>query len=207
MKKHLIQQRSSDWFQLRKGKMTGTTLKAIMGTPKARQEAMYDIIAERLTVGVKDEENYENAMDRGTRLEPEAVAVFEFETGKKCESIGLCEDDDNSQIANSPDSYIADTDDTEALEIKCPEGKNYVKFWLTNEIPDDYEWQVVQYFVPNKKLKLLNFFMYNPDIPVHPFHLIVVKREDIAEKIEKARKSQIEFLKEVEEKLSKVITL
>lgn len=200
MKRHdKIKQGTDDWHQIRKGKITGTMLKNIMGTPKARQEAIYEMIAQRLTIGIQDDEN---PMERGTRLEDEAIAAFELETGKTVEKTGFCEDDDNPTIANSPDGLIGKT---EAAEIKCMGGKNHVKMWLTNEIPDEYEWQVVQYFVVNKQLKRLYFVGYNPDIPIHPLHIIEVTRNE--EKIAEAKKSQNEFLKEVDEILEKIIKL
>ena len=146
MKKHNILQGSTEWLHKRKGVVSGTVLKGIMGTPKARLEAFYEVLAERLTVGV--EEDYENAMDRGLRLEPEAISLFEFETGKKVERTGICESDENPQIGNSPDGLIGDT---EAIEVKCMGGKNHVKMWLTNEIPDEYVWQATQYFIVNEK--------------------------------------------------------
>lgn len=203
MKKHKdIEQGTDEWHHLRKGKVTGTTLKSIMGTPKARQDAIYEIIAERLTVGV--DTDYENAMDRGLRLEPDAIAMFELETGKSVERIGFAEDDTNSLIANSPDGLIGDD---EAVEAKCLGGKNHVKMWLTNEIPDEYYWQVVQYFVVNPGLKKLYFVGYNPDIEVHPLHIIEVNQEDVAIDVAKARIEQEEFLGEVEEILKGIIKL
>lgn len=202
MKKHNLPQGTDAWHHLRKGKITGTTLKAIMGTPKARQEAVYEIIAERLTVGVETE--YENPMDRGTRLEPDAISLFEFETGKSVERTGFCEDDDNQMIAQSPDGLIGED---EAIEVKCMGGKNHVKMWLTNEIPDEYEWQVIQYFVVNPKLKKLYFVGYNPDIPTHALHTIEITRSEVEEKIKEARTEQEKFLQEVESKLSNIITL
>ena len=203
MKTHNIQQRTPEWHQLRKGKITGTGLKSIMGTPYARDEYFYEILAQRLTVGLEDED-YENAMDRGTRLEPDAIAMFEFETGKSVEVVGFCEDDDDPTMANSPDGLIGDT---EAVEVKCLGGKNHVRMWLENEIPKDYFWQVVQYFVINPKLKKLYFVGYNPDIPVHPFHLIEVIREDIADSIIKAKETQEEFIQKVNSKLKEIIEL
>ena len=197
-----IKQGTLEWHQIRKGKITGTVLKAIMGTTKARQEAIYEIIGERLTVGV--DEGYENAMDRGTRLEPDAIAIFELETGKQVERTGFCEDEENSLICNSPDGLIGKT---EAIETKCMGGKNHVKMWLTNKIPDEYEWQSIQYFVVNHKLETLYFVGYNPDIPVHPIHIIELKRKDVEREIEEARTAQNTFLKEVEGELSKLITL
>jgi hypothetical protein len=173
-----------------------------MGTPKARQEAIYEIIAERLTLGVDLE--YENPMERGTRLEPEAISAFEFETGKSVERTGFCESDDNSSIAYSPDGIISDKED---VEVKCMGGKNHVKMWLTNEVPDEYYWQLVQAFVVNPKLQKRYFVGYNPDLPAHPLHIIKVKRSDVLGAIVLAEQKQNEFLNQVESELSKIITL
>lgn len=201
MKKHDVEQRSDEWHHLRKGKMRGTMLKSIMGTPKARQEALYELIAERLTIGVDDGEN---PMERGIRLEEDAISTFELETGLTVERIGLVENDENANIAYSPDGLIGDEED---VEVKCQGGKNHVKMWLTNKIPDDYEWQVVQAFVVNPKLKKRYFVGYNPDISIHPIHIIEVTREEIAVQIETARRSQEVFLQEVEAILSTLIKL
>lgn len=202
MKKHNIQQRTDEWLHLKKGKVSGTVLKGLMGTPKARLEAFYEVLAERLTVGV--ESDYENAMDRGNRLEDEAIASFEFETGKSVEKIGFCESDEDPNIANSPDGLIGDE---EAIEVKCMGGKNHVKLWLTNEVPEEYKWQVVQYFIVNEKLKTVYFVGYNPDIPIHPLHIIEVKREDMEEYIKGAVVAQKHFLVEIEQKLKEIITI
>lgn len=202
MKKHDVDQKSSQWYQLRKGKITGTALKAIMGSPKTKKEQIYELIAQRLTVGVSDD--YENARDRGIRLEPDAIAMFELEYGKKVETIGFCEDDKIEGIANSPDGLIGDT---EAVEAKCLSGKNHVAIWLENEIPKDHYWQVIQYFVVNKKLKKVYFVAYNPDIPVHKLHVIEVERKQVEDDIKKARKAQEDVIKEVDAQLAKIIKL
>ena len=204
MKKHDIAQKTDKWFHIRKGKITGTQLKNIMGTPRARQEAIYEVLAERLTVGVESEDDYENAMERGSRLEPDAISAFELETGKSVERVGFVEDDDNPLIANSPDGLIGET---EAVEVKCLGGKNHIKMWLTNKVLDEYLWQVIQYFVVNKKLQTLYFVGYNPNIPTHPLHIIEVKRKDIEVEIKEAREEQEKFLKEVDILLAKIIKL
>lgn len=202
MKRHNnIKQGTDEWHHIRKGKITGTTLKAIMGTPKARKDAFYEIIAERLTVGNPDSE-YENPMDRGTRLEPEAISTFEFETGLQVDRTGFCEDDTNPFISNSPDGLIGES---EAVEVKCMGGKNHVKMWLTNEVPDEYQWQVVQYFVVNPKLEKLYFVGYNPDIPAHPLHIIEETREGNSVNIAIAKSAQEEFINEVDEVLKTII--
>ena len=202
MKKHNVEQRTPEWHQLRKGKITGTGLKSIMGTVYAQDEYFYEILAQRLTVGV-DDEDYENAMDRGNRLEPDAIAQFEFETGKQVERVGFVEGDD-SFMANSPDGYIGET---EAIEAKCLGGKNHVRMWLENEIPREYYWQVIQYFVVNDKLEKLYFVGYNPDIPIHRLHIIEVTRYEIEDDITRAIKSQEEFIARVNSKLKEIVKL
>lgn len=203
-KNNKIKQNTPEWEHLRKTHLTGTILKGIMGTKYARQEAMYEMIANRLTTGVDSDEEYENPMDRGHRLEPDAIAAFEFETGKSVDRTGFCEHDETPQISNSPDGLIGED---EAIEVKCPLGKNYVKMWLTNEVPAEYYWQTIQYFSVNEKLKKLYLVGYHPQIPVHSLHIIEIKRSDVEEDIVKARVFQKDFLEEVEEILNKIITL
>lgn len=205
MKKHPdIIQGTEAWHQLRKGKISGTVLKSLMGTPKARLEAKYELIADRLRVGVDLE--WEDPRDRGHRLEDEAIAAFEFETGKTTERMGFIESDENASVGYSPDRLITGTDE-EDVEVKCPLGKNYVKMWLTNQVPEEYYWQMIQGFVVNPQLKKRYFVGYNPEIPTHPLHIIEVEREKVAEDIETAREAQDKFLAEIEEELSKIITI
>jgi len=195
-----IIQKTDEWFQKRKGKITGTVLKDIMGTPYKRTEAIYEMIGDILAEGVEDQS--ENPMARGNRLEPEARAMFGFYQSKSIKETGIAESDNNRQIASSPDGLIGEN---EALEIKCMGRKNHVKMWLTNKIPDEYEWQVIQYFVVNSKLEKLYFVGYHPEITVHPMHVIEVKREEVLSKILSAEKAQEAFLLEVKNILSTII--
>lgn len=66
---HEMEQKSDDWFMVRKGKVTGTGLKSIVGSKTTRDTFFYKLIAERLSVGIPDDES---AMMRGSRLEAEA---------------------------------------------------------------------------------------------------------------------------------------
>lgn len=196
-----IIQGTDNWHQIRKGKVTGTTLKAIMGTKKAKEEAFYETIAQRLTTGLESDEH---PMDRGIRLEPDAIAMFEIEVGKNVTRTGFCQHDDFENMAYSPDGLIGETED---VEIKCMGGKNHVKMWLTNKVPKEYWWQIVQGFVVNPKLEKRYFVGYNPDIPTHPIHIIIVTREMALKDIEKAEVAQKEFLNEVENKLLELIKI
>jgi putative phage-type endonuclease len=198
-------QQTQDWDYIRKGKITGTGAKKLNGTPKAREEYFYEILAERLTDGVP--EGHENPMDRGNRLEPQAREMFEFAYGVTVSQVAFCESDTNAFIGFSPDGFIANEDGvfTKGIEIKCPEGKNYVKAWLKNQVPDEYQDQVVQAFIVNTDMDLLYFICYNPEITIHPLHVIEVTRESLGAQIELSRTKQVSFVNEVNETISTLL--
>lgn len=205
MKAYKIDQKSDEWFKLRKGKITGTGLKRIIGSKKTRDSYFYEILAERLTVGNPTEES---ALERGNRLEDEAISQFEKETGKIVDRFGLCESDENDGIAQSPDGYIQnDGIYDEAVEAKCLSSALYVRAWLENQIPEDYHAQCVQYFVVNEELQTLYFVLYDPRIAMHPLHIIELSRDGLDDTIADYKHQQKEFLQEVEEKLAQIVTI
>ena len=149
------------------------------------------MIAERLAIEPDDE----NAMDRGTRLEAEAIERFAQETKKKIDaSLIIWARDDNDSIAISPDGIIGKT---EAVEIKCLSSAKHIEAWLTQIVPSEYEEQVIQYFIVNDDLKTLYLAFYDPRLLVKDFFYITIKREDIEEKIKEYLDYQIKILKEI----------
>lgn len=180
------------WLAGRIGKITGSRLKDIVvkrGTGK--KIGFYELIAERLGIPADGE----NAMDRGTRLEAEAVEAFTKETGKEVDSsLYIWTRDDDESIAISPDGVIGKT---EALECKCLSSARHIEAFLTQEIPDEYEFQKLQYFIVNDKLQTLYFAFYDPRLLAKPFFYITVKREDIEKEIEQYLNYQRETLAEV----------
>ena len=183
-----------EWLSARRGKITGTRLKDIVvlrGTEK--KIGFYELIAERLGIPADDE----SAIDRGVRLEGEAMEVFEKATGKTVDkSLVIWTRDENESIAISPDGFIGET---EAVEVKCLSSANHIKAVLTGEVPKDYEFQVLQYFVVNEKLETLHFVMYDPRLLAKPFFVIEVKREDVQEDVEKYLAYEQTTLAEIDE--------
>jgi putative phage-type endonuclease len=194
-------QGTPEWFNYKLGRITGTVLADILGTPKKREDTFAEIVGERLTPEVDMEHLHENAMARGSRLEPEARLAFEYVTGKKVEQVAFVEHDEHTYIGYSPDGIISETED---LEIKCPEAKNYMKIVLSNEVPKEYHWQIVQGFVTNPKLEIRWFCAYNPEIPSNPIVIIPCKRSDYADDIAKAFDAERKFIEEVEQKLKEL---
>lgn len=192
MKTHKFDSKE-EWLEARKGKITGSRLKDIVvkrGTGK--KLGFYELIAEKVAMPADGE----NAMDRGSRLESEAIEMFAKETGKKVNaSLIIWTRDDNENIAISPDGIIGKT---EAVEAKCLASARHIEALLTNKIPEEYEFQKLQYFIVNDKLKTLYFVFYDPRIPNKPFFYFTVHRKDIEEEIAEYLQYQKDVLAEVE---------
>lgn len=185
-------QTEQDWLDARRGKITGTRLKDLIvkrGTkPKI---GYYELIAEKIAIPASEE----NAMDRGHRLEEDAIERFKKETGKDVNTdLVLWCREDNENIAVSPDGYIGET---EACEVKCLASARHLEAWLTKEIPSEYEAQVIQYFIVNDKLKKLYFIFYDPRMPVIDFIYYVVERKNIQEKVNEYLKLEQDILEQI----------
>lgn len=182
------------WLLARRGKITGSRLKDIVvkrGTGK--KIGYYELIAERLGIPPEDE----NAMSRGTRLECEAVDAFKAETGKEVDtSLVIWTRDENTSIAISPDGFIGET---EAVEAKCLSSARHIEAYLTQKVPDEYEFQKIQYFIVNDKLQTLYFCFYDPRILVKPFFYLTITRDDVQKEVDEYLEYQINTLKEVDQ--------
>lgn len=200
MKRINLQQNTEEWLQWRKAKITGSRISDIevkRGTGK--KIGFWKLLAERLST---DTTKVDNPMERGHELEVEAIRAFEEETGYKVnEDCGVWVSDVNEYIALSPDGEI---NDEWAVEVKCPaESAYHVQTFVENKIPDQYEAQVIQYFVVNEKLERLYFISYDPRIACKPLHIITVEREDIADRIEYLRDYQLNTLQEIDDLVAK----
>jgi len=218
--KILLFENEQDWKQARMGKITGSTLKDLIvkrGTGK--KKGFYQIIADRIAIPRDDE----NRMDRGHRLEDEAIERFAKETGKKVNTdLVIWTRDDNDNIAISPDGYIIPNDDredcehaskdkkcakcgyvTEAVEVKCLNSASHVEAIITGEYPKEYHEQILQYFVVNDDLETLYFVMYDPTVP-KDYLCFTIHRADVAEEVQYHLDYEKQELLEIEEWCSKL---
>jgi len=180
------------WLYARKGRMTGTTIATVFSKrDKKYLKGFYEIIADRVAIPA----SIENAMDRGRRLEEEALERFSKETGKKINTdLVLCMREDNENIANSPDGLIGKTG---AVEVKCLNSASHIEAYITKKIPGIYEGQMLQYFVVNDSLRKLYFVFYDPRMPIDFFY-IEVKRKDVKEKVKEYLALEREVLLEID---------
>ncbi len=185
----------------RRGKITGSRLKEIYSKrdPDKRKIGFYELVAEKLGLPPDDGET---AMERGTRLEEEAVDRYAEVSGKEIDkSLLIWFRDDDENIAISPDGVIWPH---EAVEAKCLSSARHIEAYIKKNIdklsdfeaiPDDYQMQAVQYFIVNDDLQTLHFVFYDPRFAMYQspeqrkknkleFFWLDVKREDVQPLIE-----------------------
>jgi hypothetical protein len=162
---------------------------AIEKAPK--KIGFYELIAERLALPGDGE----NAMDRGNRLEGDALERFTKETGKKVDTVKkLWQRKDDENIAISPDGTIGKT---EAVEVKCLASSRHIQALLENSIPDEYRLQAYQYFIVNDKLKKLYFVFYDPRMQCKDFFYYTIEREQVKSQVDELLEYQKRTLAEV----------
>lgn len=180
------------WLEARRGKITGSRLGDVYSVRGTKKLGFYEVIAERLGLSADDE----NPMDRGTRLESEALDHAEKECGRTLDrSKVLWMRDDNESIAISPDASIGVE---EAVECKCLSSARHIEAYLTHKIPDDYKYQMLQYFIVNEQLEKLHFAFYDPRVLAKPFFFITINREDVQEDIIKYLAFERDTLTEID---------
>ena len=184
-----------NWLAARRGKITGTRLKdLIVKRSTEKKIGYYELIAERLAIPADDE----GAMDRGIRLEKDAIVEYEKRTEMKLISdLVIWERDENASIAISPDAYSEDF--KHAVEAKCLNSANHIKALLTNEMPKEYYEQALQYFIVNDELEVLHFVMYDPRILAEPYLQFDLTRDQVAETVAEYLELERKTIEEIDE--------
>lgn len=220
MKTLALEQGTKEWHDSRRCRITGTKLKAVMGTRDARNSLIAELIAEEATEQSKAFVSTAE-MERGNAEEIFAVKAFEERTGKKVVRAGMCVHEEHDWIALSPDGLIetAPGKYEEAVEVKCPDSKKAILYRIENMIPMDetgllsakglplagapflgipseYKWQVVHYFLVNRDLKKLYFLIYDARFINEDAKLYTVE-------VERANEILQEAIKEAETELER----
>lgn len=166
MQIHKVEQGSPDWFALRvQYPLTASEAQAIGNQGKGLETLCWDKMAERYSSGEK--ENYVNKdLERGKELEPQALSLYELETGNKVESVGFVTNENISSVGGaSPDSLV---NDDGLVEVKAfadtKHFKAVIDFKKTGkfEIESKYIWQMQMQMLFTER-KWCDFLAYNPN--------------------------------------------
>lgn len=193
------------WLAGRQCCITGSSLADIVvkrGTGK--KMGFYQLIADRVAHNPDPDES---AMDRGNRLEREAVEKLNEHTGLKFNQVDneIWVSSDNDNIVISPDAYVKGKKITIAAETKCPNSAKYLMYRDIDEVPLEYELQVLQYFIVNTDLETLYLTLYDDRIVAAPIHIITVTRKELGLRIEHYLKYQLDTLAEVNKYVEKLV--
>lgn len=164
-----MEQRSSEWYDARRGKLTGSAFSDVMnilkdGKPGAsRRELVTRLALERLTGQTID--GFQNeAMRRGIELEPEARAAFEAETGEIVDEVGFIDHPVLPYVGVSPDGLIGNDG---MVEFKCPYSMaKHLDALRSSDHAKEYRWQLQgQLWVAHRKW--VKAVSYDPRFPEH----------------------------------------
>lgn len=186
------EQGSEEWRNSRIGVITGTRLKQVLGTQS--KSLLYELLAE--TLAPTEDMVANEAMARGSELEPDARVLYEGMTGNEIEEVGLCLHNEYDWLGSSPDGlYKKGKKYVGAIEIKCPGTKTHIEYLIEKKIPSEYRAQVLQYFIVNEELEWLDFVSYDPRIQLPEMQMSIVRvvRDDVADELEVAMGKLLAF--------------
>ncbi len=200
-----MEQRSEEWFDARRGKVTATRIADVCartrnGWGASRANYAAQLICERLT-GQTAESFTNSAMQWGTDTEPQARAAYEFLTDNVVEEIGFMDHPSIPMTGASPDGLIGPEG---MLEIKCPNSATHIKTLTDETIDGKYilqmQWQMS---CAGPDRIWCDFASFDPRLP-EPMQLWVKRIERDDEKIAELREVVAEFLAEIDYTVSEL---
>lgn len=136
-----VQQRSVEWYQQRLGKFTASEITRLLGklTTQAGKNAFESYCMEKAiesTYGMIEDNFTSFDMQRGIDQEPYAFDKLHEILSEQFKTLGKTPFLRYGEHAGaSPDGMI---DLNDVAEIKCPTAKNFFKYCLTGQVPDNH---------------------------------------------------------------------
>jgi hypothetical protein len=159
---HDIPQAENLWFDLRRGRITASVIKAIMGKNgllKTADSLAIKIAYESIMTEVDIERFETEDTKRGNDFEEVAIARYEDETGREVTNGGFFTLGD--WMGASPDGLIAPKGGT---EVKCPRYKGHMQT-LKRGAYDPQYYPQMQYQMFVAKLDWIDYISFNLDFP------------------------------------------
>ena len=190
----IVEQRSAEWFQMRKGRITSSEIYKIMGKGDFSETAKTYLLEKVCELyGGVTEPATGAALSWGTDLEPVAIEHYEKLVNIKVEKAPFIPIGDH--YGGSPDGLIP-TDGI--IEVKCPfKSANHFKHGMINtaekfkKIAPNYYWQCISNMVC-AEAKWCDFISYDPRVQeeyrmfIFRLHLTVEELTSVTDRVEVA---------------------
>lgn len=156
----MMEQRSEEWFAARAGRITGSSVGAILGVDphRTRDDVLRDMV--RQHHGVPREFQGNIATQWGVIHEDEAREDFERHKGVSVQPATFCVHPHFQWLGASPDGFVGDD---AVVEIKCPFGirnEEYPKFKTSAEQPHYLAQMMIQMYVTSRSA--CHFWQWTP---------------------------------------------
>lgn len=194
-----MEQRSEEWFDARRGKVTASRIGDILATIRngnwaaSRRNYAAELVTERLT-GKTAENFVSDHMQYAIEQEPVARAAYEASTGLKVVEDGFTPHPRLPLSGASPDGLVGDDG---LIEIKCFNTANQIEILLKGEVEEKYRLQMVWQMACTGR-KWCDFVSFEPNLP--PEMQLFIKRFERNDKEIYHLENEVEiFLNEVEQ--------
>jgi len=177
-----VEQRSPEWFALRRGIITASEVGKFLINKDAKalgaRQNLIDKKLGELADGDDTEPSYESYwMKRGTLLEPESIEAYEKRTGDLVYHVGFISHD-TLPIGCSPDGMIVGKE--RGIEGKAVAGKTQIGRLRDDVLPAEYLCQVHHSMIVTG-FPEWEFWSYHPGLPRF---LKTVKRDGFTDDLE-----------------------
>lgn len=174
-----FEQGSTEWHQVRLGKITGSKAflllckgKDELGLGVAMKKFIYQKAGEFVTNETGDSFKGNAATDRGTALEPVAREAYENETFNVVSEVGFYQL--SEFVGCSPDGVVGEHG---IIEIKCPLATDFIRYLDKSEISKEYVAQM-QFNMFVTGAKWCDFVVFHPDFGEKRLQIIRIKRDE-----------------------------
>lgn len=171
------QQRSQEWYNERKGKISGTRFSQVISGKKNR--LIYELLNEDLNECLFPDDFINDEMQFGIDNEPIARAKYNELMGFNFKEIGLIYSDFSSIHCASPDGKY----DNKILEIKCTENGSIHLQRFFEGVESNYKPQIINYFAVSDDVEEVHWISYCPYRIERPLISIIFKRSDFEKEI------------------------
>ena len=196
-----MEQRTEEWHLARAGKVTASRVADVIARTKtgygaSRASYMAELVIERIT-GQPTEKFTSSAMQWGTEKEPEALALYQVETGALVDQVGFVPHPKIEASGASPDGLI---DADGLIEIKCPNSATHLDTLLLQKIPDRYQVQMLWQMACTGRA-WCDFVSYDPRMPEH-LRLFVQRFNRDEDRLKDIEDQVRIFIQEIDQKVA-----